>query len=126
MPKNKTSPADTSDSMPSNVMIYHYPKALCHEHLSGSDGNDFISVSFKYKDSWASFIVSKDDIQQSVNRNGDAIPNRVNILLGVSDDIRSVSIQADDGTYVSQPMYNRTISTSIVADRKNYLRSIAV
>lgn len=127
MPKNKSNSNRASDSAPSSVMIYNYPKSLCHEHVSDSDGSMFYAVSFKFKDDWASFIVTKDDIRQAVRKNGEIIPDRVNILLGSSDDIRSVSIRADDGeNYISQPMFNSTICSAIASDRKNYMRSIAV
>lgn len=127
MSKNKSNPNIKADSTPSSIMIYNYSESLCHKHVSDSDGSVFYSVSFRFKDSWASFIVDENSIQQATRRNGDIISGRVNISLGASDDVRSVSILADDGeTYISQPMFNSTISSSIASDRKDYLRSIAV
>lgn len=119
-----------TDSTPSNVTINHYPAALLHEHVSAQDGSSFHSISFKYGTSWASFIIDENSFTQSVRRNGDPIPDRVDIFLGASDDVRSVSIRSDsdDGgaTYASQPMFNSTICSAIATERKDYLRSIAV
>ena len=127
MSKSNDAPNNKADSTPSNVTINHYPQTLCHQH-SGPNGSIFHAISFKYHDAWASFIVADENsIHQSVKRNGDIIPGRVDVILGAPDDVRSVSILADDGeTYISQPMFNSTISSSIASDRKDYLRSIAV
>lgn len=125
MPKKSKSDS-TANSTPSSLMIYNYPQSLCHQH-SNPDGTIFHSISFRYKDSWASFIVDENSIQQATRRNSDVIPSRVNISLGDPEDVRSVSILADDGeTYISQPMFNSTIYSSIAAGRKDYLRSIAI
>lgn len=116
---------NASDSTPSGVVIRNYPRGLCRLRTSNLDGSMFYSVSFKFKDAWASFIIPEDSVQQSMRHNGSVIPDRVNIMLGPSEDIRKVSIRTD-GRYASQPMFNSTIYSSVVADRNNYLRSIAV
>ena len=127
MPAKKTNPTNEAEPMPSGAMIRNYPKTLCHEHISGLDNHKFYAVSFKFMNDWASFIIGEDDVQQATRRNGDIISDCVNILLGDPDDVRHVSVSANDGEgYINQPMFNRTICSSIAANRKNYLRSIAV
>lgn len=125
MPKNKIHPAETADST-QPVILRNYPAALCRERLSDSGDYQFHSVSFKFGDSWASFIIDRGNIQQATRRNGDAIPNHVNILLGEADDVRNVSVSASDGNFDRRPMFNSTIYSAVIADRKDYLRSVAV
>ena len=124
MPKNKIHPAETAD-FTQPVILRNYPAALCRERIAEGD-YQFHSVSFKFGNSWASFIIDKEFIQQATRRNGDVIPNRVNIMLGEPDDVRIVSVSAGDGNFDRRPMFNSTVCSAVIADKKDYLRSIAV
>ena len=50
---NRTSSAASSDS----IEIRNYPASLIHEHVSSDDGSVFKTLSFRFKDAWASLIL---------------------------------------------------------------------
>ena len=113
-------------SVRSNDCIINYPDALCRKHMSKGNSSAFRSISFPFNGSWASFAISEDAVSQSVRRNGEIIPNRLTLNLGSSEDVRFVSIRADDNTFTRKPFFNRTIKSLIDDEKKAYLRSIAI
>lgn len=118
----------TSEQTDSAVLeIRNYPISLIHEHTSDEDGSVFYSLSFRWKDSWASLLIPKDAISQSIMRNGKPIEGRLNITLGDPEQIRNVSIMSDEsnGEYERKPLYNRTILSAIRSSKESYLRAIA-
>jgi len=118
----------TSEQTDSAVLeIRNYPISLIHEHTSDEDGSVFYSLSFRWKDSWASLLIPKDAISPSIMRNGKPIEGRLNITLGDPEQIRNVSIMSDesDGEYERKPLYNRTILSAIRSSKESYLRAIA-
>ncbi len=118
----------TSEQTDSSVLeIRNYPISLIHEHTSDEDGSVFYSLSFRWKDSWASLLIPKDAISQSIMRNGKPIEGRLNITLGDPEQIRNVSIMSDEsnGEYERKPLYNRTILSAIRSSKESYLRAIA-
>lgn len=119
---NRTSSPASSDS----IEIRNYPASLIHEHVSSDDGSVFKTLSFRFKDSWASLILPEESVSQSVTRNGKKIENKRNVFLGVPDQVRNVSVLQDDSTYQRTPMFNRTILSAITESREEYMRSIAV
>lgn len=119
---NRTSSPASSDS----IEIRNYPASLIHEHVSSDDGSVFKTLSFRFKDSWASLILPEESVSQSVTRNGKKIENKRNVFLGVPDQVRNVSVLQDDSTYKRTPMFNRTILSAITESREEYMRSIAV
>lgn len=122
MTKNK--PATTLNA--TKDCIVNYPEALCRKQKSKYDNSFFRSISFRFKDAWASFPLPEDRITQSTRRNGEAIPNRLALNLGDSEDIRFVSIRKDDNSYERKPFFNRTIKSLIDSEKHEYLRSIAL
>ena len=119
---NRTSSAASSDS----IEIRNYPASLIHEHVSSDDGSVFKTLSFRFRDAWASLILPEGSVSQSVSRKGKNIDGRQNVLLGDPEQVRNVSILETDGTYRRQPMFAKTILSSITESRQEYLRSIAV
>ena len=119
---NRTSSPASSDS----IEIRNYPAALIHEHVSSDDGSVFKTLSFRFKDAWASLILPEESVSQSVTRNGKKIEDKRNVFLGVPDQVRNVSVLQDDNTYKRTPMFNRTILSAITESREEYMRSIAV
>lgn len=118
----------TSEQTDSAVLeIRNYPISLIHEHTSDEDGSVFYSLSFRWKDSWASLLIPKDAISPSIMRNGKPIEGRLNITLGNPEQIRNVSIMSDEsnGEYERKPLYNRTILSAIRSSKESYLRAIA-
>lgn len=106
--------------------IKNYPVSLIHEHASSDDGSIFYSLSFRWKDSWASLLIPRDCISQSIMRNGRPIEGRLNITLGDPEQIRNVSIMSEDSSgYKRKPLYNRTILSAINLNKSNYLKAIA-
>ena len=108
------------------VVIRNYPATLIHEHVSSDDGSVFKTLSFRFRDAWASLILPEGSVSQSVSRKGKNIDGRQNVLLGDPEQVRNVSILETDGTYRRQPMFAKTILSSITESRQEYLRSIAV
>lgn len=108
------------------VVIRNYPASLIHEHVSSDDGSVFKTLSFRFRDAWASLILPEGSVSQSVSRKGKNIDGRQNVLLGDPEQVRNVSILETDGTYRRQPMFAKTILSSITESRQEYLRSIAV
>ena len=119
---NRTSSPASSDS----IEIRNYPASLIHEHVSSDDGSVFKTLSFRFKDAWASLILPEGSVSQSVTRNGKKIEDKRNVFLGVPDQVRNVSVLQDDNTYKRTPMFNRTILSAITESREEYMRSIAV
>ena len=119
---NRTSSSKSSDS----IEIKNYPASLIHEHVSSADGAVFKTLSFRFKDAWASLILPEESVSQSVTRKGKNIEGRRNILLGDPEQVRNVSVLQDDSTYQRTPMFNRTIMAAITKSREEYMRSIAV
>lgn len=115
-----TQPVESSDC------IVNYPEALCRQQRSKADNSVFRSISFRFKDAWASFALPEDAVSQSVRRNGEAIPNRLALNLGNSEDVRFVSVKTGDDTYVRKPFFNKTIKSLIDNGKQEYLRSIAI
>lgn len=107
------------------VKITNYPDALIHEGKTKS-GNTFRTVSFRFRDAWASFFIDKDSLHKSIGRNGDSIPGKSDITLGDPEDIRRVSVNQADGSYDSVWMFNHSIRDFIHSNKMNYLRSIAI
>ena len=118
--KHTSNPTDNA-----TVEIKNYPASLIHDHTS-EDGSVFHSLSFRWKDAWASLILPAGSTSQSVMRNGIPIEGRLNIKLGDPEQIQNVSVLQNDSTYQQTPMFNRTILSAITANKKEYLRSIAV
>ena len=123
MAKNNHTPSQASSDV---VVIRNYPASLIHEHVSSDDGSVFKTLSFRFKDAWASLILPEGSVSQSVTRNGKTIERRQNVLLGNPEQIRNVSVLKDDDTYQRTPMFNRSILSAISESRQEYLRSIAV
>ena len=123
MAKNNHTPSPASSGV---VVIRNYPASLIHEHVSSDDGSVFKTLSFRFKDAWASLILPEGSVSQSVTRNGKTIEGRQNVLLGNPEQIRNVSVLKDDDTYQRTPMFNRSILSAISESRQEYLRSIAV
>ena len=107
------------------IEIKNYPTALIHKHKS-EKGDEFNSISFMWKDKWASFVLNPGAISQSISRKGNAIEGKMNIFLGEADQVRNVSVLEADSSYRRQPMFNRTILAEITSQRENYLKSIAI
>ena len=125
MSKRKPTDEGISAETSSAISVRNYPSQLCRRRPSKDGESFFNSVSFQYNGKWGSFVMNDDELSPSTRRNGDQIPDRLDLMLGDEDDIRFVSLKSGDH-YVRQPMFNRTIRNSIVAGRKEYLRSIAV
>lgn len=119
---NRTTSPASSDV----VVIRNYPASLIHEHVSSDDGSVFRTLSFRFRNVWASLILPDGSVSQSVSRKGKNIEGRQNVLLGDPEQVRNVSLQENDGTYRRQPMFTKTILSSIMESRQEYLRSIAV
>ena len=119
---NRTTSPASSDV----VVIRNYPASLIHEHVSSDDGSVFRTLSFRFRNAWASLILPDGSVSQSVSRKGKNIEGRQNVLLGDPEQVRNVSLQENDGTYRRQPMFTKTILSSIMESRQEYLRSIAV
>ncbi len=124
MAKTKT---ESEISVPTIIKIRNYPAKLVHENKSvDGTGGTFKTISFMFKDFWASFLADDTDPSPATRRNGSLIPNRVSFTLGSPDDVRLVSIKNSDGVFERVPMFNKTIQSAIYADRQSYLRSIAI
>lgn len=122
--KNTATNPAASDSA---LQVKNFPASLCRRHQSQYDGSEFMSISFRYQDRWASVIIDEDSLEPSLRRNGEELPDRFNIVLGDPDEIRNVSLSSEDGeSYVNQPMYNRTILDSILSSRREFRKSLAV
>lgn len=110
-----------------SIEVKNYPASLCREHQSQYDDSTFLTLSFCFQNRWASFIIDSCDLEPSMRRNGEELPDRFNIILGDPEDIRNVSLSSEDGVgFVNQPMYNRTIRDAILKSRKDYVRAIAI
>ena len=123
MAKNNHTPSPASSDV---IVIRNYPTSLIHEHVSSDDGSVFKTLSFRFRNAWASLILPDGSVSQSVSRKGKNIVGRQNVLLGDPEQVRNVSILETDGTYRRQPMFAKTILSSITESRQEYLRSIAV
>lgn len=112
----KTKPVSNEPANGSEVIIRSYPAALCREHKK--DGRTFHTLSFRFRDAWASIILPPDSISSSSE-------GRVDILLGREDDVKFASI-ADGENYKSLPMFCSSIRKFISENKQNYLKSIAI
>ena len=119
---NRTTSPASSDV----IEIKNYPAYLIHEHVSSDDGSVFRTLSFRFRNAWASLILPDGSVSQSVSRKGKNIEGRQNVFPGDPEQIRNVSVLQDDSTYQRTPMFNRTILSAITESRQEYLRSIAV
>lgn len=117
--------AKTNHTVSTVVEIKNYPASLIHRHKS-DNGDEFNSLSFRWKDQWASCILPTEAVSQSTSRKGETIEGRMNISLGEPDQVRNVSIQMPDSSYKRTPMFNRSILSAITSQRESYLKSIAV
>ena len=115
----------TDTEVPATVEIRNYPSSLIYEHISSS-GSKFKSLSFRFRNSWASLLLREGSTSQSFMRNGSPIPSRVNVDLGSPDNVQFVSVQQDDASFKRIPMFNKTILSAISESRQDYLQSIAV
>ncbi len=122
----KTLNAELKAVQTSNALVTNYPSKLCRKQQSKYDDSHFRSISFRFKNAWASFVLSEDNVSPAKRRDGRTIPNRLNLDLGDSEDIRFVSVKKDDDTYERKPFFNRTIKSIIDGEKKDYLRSIAL
>lgn len=119
-------PANTSNpDEHTTVHIKYYPDTLIHKGKTKS-GNTFRTVSFRFRDAWASFFIDSNDLQESIRRDGKKIPGKFNITLGEADDVRRVSVKQADGSFSSIWMFNNSIREFIRANKMDYLRSIAI
>ena len=110
-----------------SLQVRNYSSSLVREHESVFGDKPFMTVSFRYKDRWGSFIINPDDLEPSMRRDGEEIPNRINITLGDPDDVRMVSLTTSDGNgFTNQAMFNRTIMQSIQSSKHEFLKSIAI
>ncbi len=117
--KNTASPDE-------NECIVTYPESLCRTQHAKNDNSVFRSISFRFKDAWATFALPEDHVTPTVRRNGETVPNRLTLHLGDSEDVRFVSIKKDDNSYEKKPFFNRTIKSLIDSEKHEYLRSIAI
>ena len=109
------------------IEIKNYPASLCKKHQSLYDDSTFLTLSFRFQNNWASFIIDDScDIKPSMRRNGEELPDRFNVILGDPSGIRNVSLKSESGGFVNQPMYNRTIKDAILKSRKEYVKAIAI
>ncbi len=124
MSKRKDNLSSIDDS---SIEVRNYPSSLCRTHQSQYDDSTFMTLSFRFKDKWASFIIDSCDLEPSMRRNGEELPDRFNVILGNPDEIRNVAISSEDGIgFINQPMYNRTIRDAILQSRKEYVKAIAI
>ena len=79
MAKNNHTPSPASSDA---VVIRNSPASLIHEHVSSDDGSVFKTLSFRFRDAWASLILPEGSVSQSVSRKGKNIEGRQNVLLG--------------------------------------------
>lgn len=115
-----------SKSKTSNNLSISYPTKLVREH-TGKNGHIFHSLSFMFKDRWASFIVNEDRIKPVTLSNGDVVDGKVSVELGEASDITMVSLPNDDGlSFRRQPFFNSSIAECIHQNKQDYLRSIAI
>ncbi len=90
--------AKTNQTTNSVVEIKNYPASLIHRHKS-DNGDEFSSVSFRWKGQWASCILPSEAVSQSITRKGETIEGRMNISLEEPDQVRNVSIQMPYSSY---------------------------
>lgn len=112
---------------PLSVEIKNYPASLIREYKSKFDNATFRVLSFPYNGLWASCYINESEMRPSKRLNGEPYPNRLDLMLGESDDVRRCTIK-DLATNTFSPilMFNSTIEAAIKASRKAYLQSLAV
>ncbi len=116
MAKAKTE--STTPAVAPDVVIKNYPEALVKERVSKKNGSKFRTLAFRFRDDWASVILSPDCVS-SVSE------NKVNVNLGKADDIKIASI-ADNGNYRSQAFFVSSIRNLIASNKAEYLKSVAI
>ena len=104
------------------IFINNYPVSLCHERTSNKSST-FTSVAFMYDGKWASFTLPNAMLKQSCKRNGDIIPNCMNLFLGKPDEFRNVSIKKSN-SYETIQMRNADILNIIKQNRDSYKASL--
>ena len=67
MAKNNHSPSPAASDV---VVIRNYPASLIHDHVSSDDGSVFRTLSFRFRNAWASLILPEGSVSQSVSRKG--------------------------------------------------------
>lgn len=70
MAKNNHTPSPTSSDA---VVIRNYPATLIHEHISSDDGSVFRTLSFRFRNAWASLILPDGSVTQSTSRKGNLV-----------------------------------------------------
>ena len=119
MPKTKDINTD-----PADVLTVPYPCQLVRRHET-KNGGVFHSVSFRFKDAWASFVIGEDKIKPYV-RNGETVNNKVSLELGPAEDIRMVSVSNNGKGFKNQAFFNRSIQSYINQAKSDYLKSVAI
>ena len=115
-----------SKAKTANTLSISYPSKLVREH-TGRNGHIFHSLSFMFKDKWASFIVNEESIQPITLKDGNVADGKVSIELGAADEITMVSLPNEDGqSFRRQPFFNSSIVECIRQNKQDYLRSIAI
>ncbi len=112
--RNNSSKHSAEEKEPT-LFINNYPASLCHKHTSGD--KTFTSVSFKYNDKWASFIVNDNQIKDSTRKDGTIIDNCINIVLGKAHQSRKISFKNETGSYNTEQMSNGDIRNFINENR---------
>ena len=67
--------AKTNRTVSTVVEIKNYHSSLIHRHKS-DNGDEFNSLSFRWKDQWASCILPDEAVSQSTTRKGKPIKGR--------------------------------------------------
>ena len=120
----KTTKGNPDPPINSNpVFINNYPVSLCHERTS-TKSTSFTSVAFMYDGNWASFALPNAMLKQSCKRNGDIIPNCLNLFLGKPDEIRNVSVRTASNSYETIQLRNADILSIITQNRESYKASL--
>lgn len=119
----KTAPKQKHIIVPTKPLyIRNYPEQLCHEHVR--DNFSFSSISFRFGEKFASFLLPKVFITESTRYNLTLIPKCVNIALGNCNDMRKISI-LEDGKYKYIKLTNQEIWDAIQQNRAEYKASIS-
>ena len=118
--QNTAADLGANPSATDRIFINNYPSTLCHERINGKSSISFSSISFKFHDAWASFILLNSFISESTKSNGTLINNCKNLFLGKPDEIRLVSVPRGDGMYDAIKLSNQEILNTIESNRVSY------
>ena len=113
--RRNNSSKNPTEAKETTLFINNYPSSLCHKHTSND--KQFTSVSFKYNDKWASFIVNDSQIKDSTRKDGTIIDNCINIVLGKAHQSRKISFKNENGIYDTEQMSNSDIRRFINENR---------